>query len=85
MFVKLMVHGVGPQDFYQVLVVDADSFEAARTAVRAHYARLGKRVVAFDEAETGEVLLESVRLARVASNPEGVVAASGHIFFDPDG
>ena len=50
MFVKVMVHGAGPQDFYQVLVVEADSFDAARAAVRAYFARLGKRLIAFDEA-----------------------------------
>jgi hypothetical protein len=83
MFVKLMVHGAGPQDFYQVLVVEAASFDAAREAARDYLARLGKRLIAFDEAETSEVLPETVRLARVDPNPEGVLAATGYIFFDP--
>jgi hypothetical protein len=82
MFVKLMAHGAGQQDFYQVLVVEADSFDRAREAAHAYLVRLGNRLIAFDEAETSEVLLESVRLARVDPNPEGVVAATGYIFFD---
>lgn len=83
MFVKLMVHAAGPQEFYQVLIVEADCFEAARVALRAYLARLGKRLIGFDEAQTSEVLPETIRLARVAPNPEGVVAATGCIFFDP--
>jgi hypothetical protein len=84
MFVSLMVHGAGPKEFFQVLVLEADSFDAARAAARAFLARRGMRWIAFDESETGEVLLESVRLARVDANPDGVVAASGCIFFDGD-
>ena len=83
MFVRLMVHGIGPQEFYQVLVIEADSFQAARVAARSYLARHGKRLIAFDEAETSEVLAEAVRLARVGPNPEGVLAATGYIFFNP--
>ena len=82
MIVSVLAHGVGPLEFFQVLVVDASTVDAAKRAARSYLARLGRRVIDFDEEETREVLLESVRLPRVEPNPDGVVAASGCIWVD---
>ena len=82
MFVTLTAHGMERLEFYQVLVVDAPTVEAARGAVSTYYERIGRKLLDFDEENTREVQMDEVNFPRLSPNAEGIVAASGTIWID---
>lgn len=85
MLISLLAQCEDGKGFFQVVIVEADSVEAAKASAGRFYAAQGAKLVEFDDEETGQVNREDVDFPFRDAPLEQVVATSGRVWFDGDG
>jgi hypothetical protein len=83
--VRLLVEGKERLQFFRVLFVATDSFDAARQAAREFLRTNGAQLVSFDESETAIVQTADIPKEMLFPEPtsQGVMGGSAPIWVDP--